>query len=227
MEFHKRIMEPEEREIMALKEEGEVKDLTEKLKRGELTSEEVLEEMKKRGLYHHTGEPIPGTYALCAIVAWCILCFLPYISILLGLKPQEVPLIEIPPVISYLAFFFAIIMVPLLFYSVYLREKRSITGDETIILVRTGAYGIVRHPAGLAAYILFFSLPLILTLVGFSFTILCILGYAALIAIGYLGVRHEEKINIRKWGDEYRQYIKEVPRFNFILGLWKLRKRHK
>jgi len=22
-----------------------------------------------------------------------------------------------------------------------------------------------------------------------------------------------------KWGDDYRQYMKEVPRFNFILGL--------
>jgi len=28
-----------------------------------------------------------------------------------------------------------------------------------------------------------------------------------------------------KWGDEYRQYMKEVPRWNLIKGLWILRKR--
>jgi len=35
----------------------------------------------------------------------------------------------------------------------------------------------------------------------------------------------EEKLDIPKWGDEYRQYMKEVPRFNFIKGVWNMRKR--
>lgn len=29
----------------------------------------------------------------------------------------------------------------------------------------------------------------------------------------------EEKLDIPRWGDEYRRYMKEVPRFNFVLGL--------
>lgn len=37
--------------------------------------------------------------------------------------------------------------------------------------------------------------------------------------------KKEERFNLRKWGDEYRQYMKEVPRFNFILGIWRLAKR--
>jgi len=43
------------------------------------------------------------------------------------------------------------------------------------------------------------------------------------VAFLYYTILVEEKINIEKWGDEYLRYMKEVPRFNFILGLWWLR----
>jgi protein-S-isoprenylcysteine O-methyltransferase Ste14 len=33
----------------------------------------------------------------------------------------------------------------------------------------------------------------------------------------YLG----EKEDIEKWGYEYRQYLREVPRFNILLGIWR------
>lgn len=39
------------------------------------------------------------------------------------------------------------------------------------------------------------------------------------------GRKAEETMNIKKWRDEYIQYMKEVPIFNFIKGLWNLRKR--
>jgi protein-S-isoprenylcysteine O-methyltransferase Ste14 len=32
----------------------------------------------------------------------------------------------------------------------------------------------------------------------------------------------ERRLNIRKWGDAYRQYMKEVPRWNIALGLVRL-----
>ena len=32
---------------------------------------------------------------------------------------------------------------------------------------------------------------------------------------------------LRKWGNEYRQCMKEVPRWNFIKGYWNLKKRGK
>ncbi len=37
----------------------------------------------------------------------------------------------------------------------------------------------------------------------------------------FLQSRKEDDFNLRKWEDEHRQYMKEVPRFNFILGLWR------
>jgi len=37
----------------------------------------------------------------------------------------------------------------------------------------------------------------------------------------------EKKLDIPKWGDEYLQYMKEVPRFNFILGIWRLKRKER
>lgn len=208
---------------MAYKKEGEAKDLVEKLRRGELTPEEVIEEMKKRGLCHHDNEPIPGVFATGGMIAWAVLCFLPVICEIMNINIATIPSTELPLEIVYFAFFLVVAMAPPLFYSAYLREKRSITGDENIVLVKSGAYGIVRHPAALAGLILCIALPIILNrfALKLSFTALTVLGETAIFAGLYLQTWHEEKVNIRKWGDEYRQYMKKVPRFNFILGIWR------
>lgn len=206
------------------KVEDEVKDLREKLEKGEMTREEVLAEMKKRGLYHHTGEPIPGIFTISSIIIWVVLCFFPIICVVFNLNIVDIPSIEVPGEISIIVFIFAAVMTPPLFYSAYLRGKQSVTGDENIILVRTGVYQIVRHPASLGGLILLLALPIIFAVI-LPFTVLSVLGEIAVIIGAYLQVLHEEKINVRKWGDEYRRYMREVPRFNFILGLWNLRKK--
>jgi len=70
-------------------------------------------------------------------------------------------------------------------------------------------------------------LPIILSPV-IPFTILSIAAIITMIAYCYYGCYMEEKkMNIPKWGDEYLQYMKEVPMFNFIKGLWNLRKKEK
>ncbi|HIH97150.1 MAG TPA: hypothetical protein HA348_06715 [Thermoplasmata archaeon] len=67
-------------------------------------------------------------------------------------------------------------------------------------------------------------LPIILS-TKIPFTPLSIAAIIIMIVYLYYGVYAEEKLDIEKWGNEYRQYMKEVPRFNFIKGLWNLRKR--
>jgi protein-S-isoprenylcysteine O-methyltransferase Ste14 len=213
---------------MGHREEGEVKDLVEKLRRGELTRDDVLEEMRKRGLFHHAYEPIPGMFSMIVVTVWGVLCFLPVICEVFNLGIPEIPSIQVPFEMACLSFLFSIIMAPPLFYSAYLREKRSITGDENIILVKEGAYGIVRHPAALGGLILLLLVPVMLTCSPFNvpFTVFSFLGdVMVFILFQLLAPRLEEKINIRKWGDEYRQYMKEVPRFNFILGAWRWSRR--
>jgi len=183
--------------------------------------------MKKRGLHHHAGEPIPGIFSLAGIMVWAILCFLPIIYVALGIDFPEIPSIVMPLEIAFASLLFAAVVTPPLFYSVHLREKRSETGDENIVLVKTGAYGIVRHPASLAGLIWLLALPIIFSsfVSDLPFTILSAFGEMAVVVSAYLQIWHEEKINIKKWGAEYRQYMREVPRFNFLLGFWRRAKR--
>jgi len=41
----------------------------------------------------------------------------------------------------------------------------------------------------------------------------------------YWSVVEERKLDIPKWGDKYRKYMEEGPRFNIILGIWRLARR--
>ncbi len=52
-----------------------------------------------------------------------------------------------------------------------------------------------------------------------SRTILSILVCAILIAMLYLGILSEEKENLKKFGKNYEEYIKRVPRLNILEGV--------
>ena len=158
------------------------------------------------------------------MIAWGVLWFLPVLAEIFDLGITKIPSIGIPVEVTYLASTLLVILTPPLFYSIHLRVKNSVTGDENIILVKDGAYGIVRHPAFLAGLILVIVLPIILAS-KIQFTLFTVLGIIAVFIALYLQALNEEKVNIRKWGDEYRRYMKKVPRFNFILGLWRWARR--
>ena len=97
-------------------------------------------------------------------------------------------------------------------------------GDDTIKFIREGPYKIMRHPIAFGMFCLFILHPIVLSHL-ISYTILALIGQLILILGMFIGTINEDKINTLKWGDKYRQYMKEVPRFNFISGLWNLRKR--
>ena len=93
---------------------------------------------------------------------------------------------------------------------------------ETIIIIREGPYRVIRHPGYLAELIYFPLLPIVLSR-WFPFTILAaVYSVGSFGAIAYL-VKAEDSFNIRKWGDQYRQYAKAVPAVNFVKGWTKLR----
>jgi protein-S-isoprenylcysteine O-methyltransferase Ste14 len=43
----------------------------------------------------------------------------------------------------------------------------------------------------------------------------------------YIVAHLSEKEDIAKWGDEYRQYLRDVPRYNILLGVWRHSRRKK
>jgi len=199
---------------------GEVDDLVRKLEEGELSPQEVLDEMKRRRLLHHQNELFPGFFSVLGMTAWGVLWFLPVLTEIFGSDIVNVPSIEMPVEVGYLASILLVVLVLPLFYAAYLRSKNSVTGDEDIILVKDGAYGIVRHPSFLAGFMIVIILPIIFAS-KIPFTLFTVLGVIAVFVALYLQSSSEEKVNIRKWGDEYRRYMEEVLRFNFILGLWR------
>ena len=89
----------------------------------------------------------------------------------------------------------------------------GITGTSKI--VDSGIYGIVRQPMTLGMSI--WSLALIAVFQ----TIPSLIIGAVSIVIFYLAAKSEIKPNIEKFGEPYKEYMKNVPMWNFLQGLRK------
>lgn len=210
-------------------DEGQIKDLVEKLEKGEITVKEVKRELKERDLQHHRagGKQIILGFS---IVLGLLFIYLPvfanlsqfeFLSFFTQLTKFHFP-IAIPLLLSAVLIF-GVFMTG--YASHLLRSKGGLKeGDETIRFLRKGPYKVMRHPIAFGMFCLLILPPIIFSDV-ISYTILAFIGQLVLIFGMFLGPAEEDKMNVRKWGDEYRQYMKEVPRFNFIKGLWNLRKR--
>ena len=88
---------------------------------------------------------------------------------------------------------------------------------HTTRLVDTGIYAIVRHPqytGGIYAIFLtnFLANP---------HWLFAVLGVAGTVVV-YLGCLEEDKLLIRKFGDDYKAYMERVPRTNVWLGITRL-----
>lgn len=87
---------------------------------------------------------------------------------------------------------------------------------HTTVLVDRGVYAIVRHPQYLAGMLMGVALPLIS-----QHWAVAILGIVV-VFIYFINTFDEEESAIRKFGDEYREYMQRVPRLNFLLGIYRL-----
>ncbi len=85
------------------------------------------------------------------------------------------------------------------------------TGKET--LVESGMYAFVRHPEFLGHILVIFALVLIAQhLAGI------VIGALLFILLG-LAMVEEEKRDIEKFGDAYKDYMQKVPRINLLAGI--------
>ena len=91
--------------------------------------------------------------------------------------------------------------------------KKGKSYIHTTKLVDTGIYSIVRHPQYVT-----FILWAIASMLLFQHWIIIILGIPIL-PLTYIDLIRADKDSIEKFGDDYKAYMKRVPRGNFLLGI--------
>lgn len=99
------------------------------------------------------------------------------------------------------------------------REGESWLHTRTV--VDTGIYAVVRHPMYLS--FLLISLSLVFLSQHWLNTVLG----AVVMGVLYSDMCREEKSSIERFGDDYRQYMEQVPRVNFVAGIIRLMRRRK
>ena len=90
---------------------------------------------------------------------------------------------------------------------------------ETTTVVDSGIYSVVRHPM----YLSFMIYPVGLMLIS-QHWLSPILGFPILMYLYYI-MHVEERVNIKKFGEDYKQYMNRVPRANFVTGFIRLLRR--
>ena len=96
------------------------------------------------------------------------------------------------------------------------RVKKGKSYIHTTKLVDTGIYSIVRHPQYIT-----FILWAIAGMFIFQHWIVIILGIP-IIPLTYIDLLRGDKRLINKFGDDYKKYMKKVPRVNFLWGIIRL-----
>ena len=91
--------------------------------------------------------------------------------------------------------------------------KRGKSYIHTTKLVDTGIYSVVRHPQYVA-----FILWAIAGMLLFQHWIVVLLGIP-IVPLTYIDLIRADKDAIEKFGDDYKAYMKKVPRANFMLGI--------
>ena len=82
-------------------------------------------------------------------------------------------------------------------------------------LIQSGIYAYVRHPEFLAHMLIITSLTLMA-----QHPISVVIGVVLLLLL-CIEIVEEEKRNIEKFGDAYREYMRKVPRINLLAGIIK------
>jgi protein-S-isoprenylcysteine O-methyltransferase Ste14 len=115
-------------------------------------------------------------------------------------------------IIMWIAAFFGV--VPIIMFRRRGHVEKGKSYMHTRKLVDTGIYGIVRHPQNGVAWVLI-NLGLMFIAQHWS---VVVTGAASMVC-GYLDLYKEEERCVKKFGDEYTQYMEKVPRINVLLGI--------
>jgi protein-S-isoprenylcysteine O-methyltransferase Ste14 len=122
--------------------------------------------------------------------------------------------------IDYLGWLLLILSIYFVLAPVYIFKKKAKVPEgksyiHTKVIVDDGVFGIVRHPQYLSMLLVEIGLVLIV-----QHWLILILS-AICIILTYYGILLQDKILVRKFKDDYVEYMKKVPRTNFLWGIIK------
>ena len=204
------------------KEEGLVGEILEK---GDLTVKEVKEELWKKNVSFVRSYDRPTSMLwLVLVVLWLLPAIAKYSGWGFLSFFAQLPRVDFPVVVIVIAaiFFIAAISLEAKVNLGRIRQGGCRDSHETVVIVREGPYKVIRHPGYLAEIIYFGLLPIVLSK-WVPFTISAVVYGVIWIGVLVYLLKAEDNFNIRKWGDEYRQYMKQVPALNFVKGLKNLK----
>ena len=97
------------------------------------------------------------------------------------------------------------------------RQGRAREGEswiKTTTLVETGIYAVVRHPQ----YLCWVLTSLAMMLLPQHWLVAIVGGSAA--ATIYMQARQDDQSLIKKLGEDYKRYMRRVPRMNLVVGIY-------
>jgi protein-S-isoprenylcysteine O-methyltransferase Ste14 len=201
--------------------EGLVKGI---LGEGDLATQEIKEELWRKNVsfVRSYDRAFSGLFLalailwlLPAVAEWSDWGFLRFFA--------QLPRVDFPIAVIVIGAILFIAAVSLEIKLNSMRQKQGGCHDmhETVVIVKEGPYRVIRHPGYLAEMVYFSALPIVLSR-WVPFTVLAAISMAIAIASCAYLIRAEDSFNLRKWGEEYRQYREEVPAVNFVKGLMRL-----
>lgn len=210
------------------RQDGQVADLVRGLETGTMTADQAVSCLEERGLT----ERAVLRHASWAYLIWLIPCFLPWLCGVWRLEIlgflARLPRFIFPSPATYAAIALFVAAIPLTAWGMVYNTKSGGCNSEdlTIFLLRRGPYAIVRHPSHFAWSVFFVTIPVFLSRY-VPFTFLSVVGIVGIVIFHYyVSVKEERDLDMKKWGDEYRQYMEQVPRWNVLKGLVNLAKRN-
>jgi len=145
-----------------------------------------------------------------------IIAFLFFISqIIYGFFYTENTRLEIVEYIGVVVFILSGLfgMAPVLAFPTKGGVKKGKSFIHTTKIVDTGIYSIMRHPQYSAFFLWAIGAMLL-----FQNWVVVLLGIPVIV-LTYLDMIREDKRNIEKFGKPYKEYMKKVPRANFVVGI--------
>jgi len=166
-------------------------------------------------------QPKQSAYNKVLMLTYSVLMFLPIVLVFLFFNYYGLDLLMYA---GWALLAFSIVIILLAGYE-FQRKGRVPEGKHLIstsVLVDSGIYAVVRHPQ----YLGFILLVLALVLIS-QHWLSVISGVIGSVLFYIDATRAEEHENTRKFGDDYKRYMRKVPRMNFVFGVIRLLRRRK